>query len=74
MSRIVELEVPSVFTFCHRFVHDGRMEVLRDLTAANCWNRKIDKFKRVDFHNNNNVCFVHFATCIYFKNPQGIIH
>ena len=72
MSTIVEFEVPSVFTFCRRVGHDGRMEVLRDLTAANCSKRKIGKYKTVDFHNNN-VCFVQFVTCIYFKNPEGII-
>ena len=71
MCTIAEFEVPSVFTFCRRVGHDGRIEVLRVVTAATCGNRKIGKFKTVDFHNNNNN--VYFAICIYFKNPQGII-
>ena len=55
----MEFEVLSVFTFCRRVSHDGRTEVLRDLTAANCSNLKIGKFKTVDLHNNNdNVLFI----------------
>ena len=74
MCTIAEFEVPSVFTVCRLVGHDGRIEVLRVVTAATCSKRKIGKFKIVDFHNNNNnVYFVHFVTCIYFKNPQGII-
>ena len=70
MSTIAEFEVPSVFTFCRRVGHDGRMEVLRVVTTATCRNRKIGKFNTVVFHtttNNNNICFVHFT------NPQGIM-
>ena len=49
MSTIVEFEVPSVFTFCRRVGHDGRIEVLRVVTAATCRNRKIGKFKLSTF-------------------------
>ena len=69
MSTIVEFEVPSVFTFCRRVGHDGRMEVLRDLTAANCSNRKIGKYKTVDFHNNN-VFFCSVCDLYLFQEPR----